>query len=180
MLRRREQLLTVDCTAYNSVQSSQYRDFYLVEYNVNIPAFVVYDRDLRRNALERVRVLLETDFNPTDNIDFQITGTYVLRNTENNDTREWVGSFYTGLHNPAIIQDFQSFDRHSFVNNVHLLLETDNEKLLYNGRDTKWEFESLQSVIINAQTTVFKSHRVLVDRRLQGKRRKFRQMFELQ
>jgi hypothetical protein len=45
MLRRREQLLTVDCTAYNSVQSSQYRDFYLVKYNVNIPAFVVYDRD---------------------------------------------------------------------------------------------------------------------------------------
>jgi len=64
MLRRREQLLTVDCTAYNSVQSSQYRDFYLVEYNVNIPAFVVYDRDLRRNALERVRVLLGDGFQP--------------------------------------------------------------------------------------------------------------------
>ena len=180
MIRRREQLLTVDCTAYNSVQSNQHRDFYLVEYNINIPAFVVYNREDRWNALERIRVLLETDFNPTDEIDYQITGTYVLRNTENNDTREWVGSFYAGLHNPAIIQDFQLFDRHSFVNTVHLSLENVDEKLLYNGRDTKWEFESLQSVIINVQTTVFKTHRVLVDRRLQGRRRKFRQTFELQ
>jgi hypothetical protein len=57
---------------------------------------VVHNPDLHRNALERVRVLLETDFNPTDQIDYQITGTYVLRNTENNDTREWVGSFYAG------------------------------------------------------------------------------------
>jgi hypothetical protein len=162
------------------VQSNQHRDFYLVEYNINIPAFVVYNREERWNALERIRVLLETDFNPTDEIDYQITGTYVLRNTENNDTREWVGSFYAGLHNPAIIQDFQLFDRNSFVNTVHLSLENVDEKLLYNGRDTKWEFESLQSVIINVQTTVFKTHRVLVDRRLQGRRRKFRQTFELQ
>jgi len=51
---------------------------------------------------------------------------------------------------------------------------------LYNGRDTKWEFESLQSVIINTQTTVFKNHRVLHDRNMQGRRRKFRQTFELQ
>jgi len=180
MIQRREELLTVDCTAYNSVQLNQHRDFYLVQYNVNIPAFVVYNRGLRWNALEQIRVLLETDFNPTDEIDFQIAGTFVMQNTENNNTQEWVGSFYAGLHNPAIIQDFQLFDKHSFVGTVHLLLENVNKKLLYNGRYTKWELESLQSVIINVQTTVFKTHQVLVDRRLQGRRRKFRQTFELQ
>jgi len=180
MARRREQLLTVDCTAYNSIQTDQSKDFYLVEYNINIPAFAVHDPGSRRDALERIRVLLETDFNPTDVIDFQITGTYVLRNTENQDTREWVGSFYAGLHNPAIIQEFQVFDSQSFVNSVFLLLENVDEILLYNGRDTKWEFESLQSVILNVQSTVYKTHRVLSDRNMRGRRRKFRQTFELQ
>ncbi len=138
MLRRREQLLTVDCTAYRAVQLD-HNDRLTVEYNINIPAFVVHNPDLRRNALERVRVLLETDLNPTDSIDYQLTGTYVLRNTENNDTCEWVGSFYASLHNPAVLQDFQLFDRHLFVNTVHNLLENVDEQLLYNGRDTKWE-----------------------------------------
>jgi hypothetical protein len=180
MLRRREQLLTVDCTAYRAVQLN-YNDRLTVEYNINIPAFVIHNPDLRRNALERVRVLLETDFNPTDTIDYQITGTYVLRNTENNDTREWVGSFYAGLHNPAVLQDFQLFNSRSFVNTVHNLLETVDEQLLYNGRDTKWEFDSLQSIIINVQSTVAEGHRVIRERQLQQgtRRRKFRQTFDL-
>jgi hypothetical protein len=137
MLRRREQLLTVDCTAYKAVQSNQSNNYFSVEYKINIPAFVVHNPGLRRNTLERVQVLLETDFNPIDQIDYQITGACVLRNTENNDTREWVGSFYAGLHNLAVLQDFQLFDRRSFVNSVYILLENVDEQLLYNGRDTK-------------------------------------------
>jgi hypothetical protein len=92
-----------------------------------------------------------------------------------------VGSFYAGLHNPAVLQDFQLFDRRSFVNIVHNLLETVDEQLLYNGRDTKWEFDSLQSIIINVQSTVVERHRVIRQRRLeQGRRRrKFRQTFDL-
>jgi hypothetical protein len=105
MLRRREQLLTVDCTAYRAVQLD-HNDCLTVEYNINIPAFVVHNPDLHGNTLERIRVLLETDFNPTDSIEYQLTGTYVLQNKENNDTREWVGSFYAGLHNLAVLQDF--------------------------------------------------------------------------
>jgi hypothetical protein len=101
-------------------------------------------------------------------------------NTENNDTQERMGSFYAGLRNPAITQDFQLFNRQLFVNRVHILLENVNEQLLYNGRDTKWEFESLQSVIINVQSTIFRTHQILRDQNLQGRIRKFRQTFELQ
>jgi hypothetical protein len=92
-----------------------------------------------------------------------------------------VGSFYAGLHNPAVLQDFQLFNSRSFVNTVHNLLETVDEQLLYNGRDTKWEFDSLQSIIINVQSTVVERHRVIRQRRLeQGRRRrKFRQTFDL-
>jgi hypothetical protein len=64
------------------------------------------------------------------------------------------------------------------VNSAHFLLENVGQKLLYNGRDPKWQFESLQSVIINAQTIVRKTH--LSNRNLNGRRRKFRQIFELQ
>ncbi len=171
--------MTVDCTAYRAVPLD-HNDRLTVEYNINIPSFVVHNPDLRRNALERVRVLLETDFNPTEPIDYQLTGTYVLRNTENNDTREWVGSFYAGLHNLAVLQDFQLFNSGSFVNTVHNLLETVDEQLLYNGRDTKWEFDSLQSIIINVQSTIVERHQIIRARRLGGRRRKFRQTFELQ
>ncbi len=45
-----------------------------------------------------------------------------MKNSENNNTQEWVGSFYTVLHNLAVIQYFQLFNRHSFVNTVHLFL----------------------------------------------------------
>jgi hypothetical protein len=47
MFRRREQLLTVDCTAYNSVWPDKYMVHSLVENNIAIPAFVVHDQDLR-------------------------------------------------------------------------------------------------------------------------------------
>jgi hypothetical protein len=143
-------------------------------------AFVVHDPDLQWNALEGVRVLLETNFNATDQVEYQITRTYIMCNTENNDTQERMGSFYAGLRNPAITQDFQLFNRQLFVNRVHILLENVNEQLLYNGRDTKWEFESLQSVVINVQSTIFRTHQILRDQNLQGRIRKFRQTFELQ
>jgi hypothetical protein len=84
------------------------------------------------------------------------------------------------LFMPAVLQDFQLFDRRSFVNTVHNLFENVDKRLLYNGRDTKWEFDSLQSIIINVQSTVVEGHQIIRARRLGGRRRKFRQTFELQ
>jgi hypothetical protein len=179
MPRRREQLLTVDCIAYNSIQEGRDKNYFVVQYNVNIPADVVQDPLARLNAIERTKNLIENDFGLNENVDFQITGTYELRNVETNLVREWVGNFYAGLNNPAIIQDFQLFDSGSFVNQVWPLLENVNAQLLFNGRDSKWKFERLQSIIFNIQCTVYKNHPVLQQRRLVQGNRKFRNVFIL-
>ena len=179
MFRRREQLLTVDCIAYNSIQEKRNKNYFTVEYNINIPADVVHNPEERINALERVKNLLETDFEQRDIIDYQMTGTYELRNTETGLLREWVGNFYAGLNNPAILQEFQVFDGHSFVNDVYPMLDHVEAQLLFNGRDSKWKFERLQSIIFNVQCTVHENHKVLQNRKLTRKKRKFRRTFEL-
>ena len=179
MLRRREQFLTVDCIAYNSIQESGNNNLFVVEYNINIPASVVQNPEERIHALERVKTLLETDFEAGDIIDYQITGTYELRNTDTGLLREWVGNFYAHMNNPAMIQEFQLFDGRSFVNDVYPMLDNVEAQLLFNGRDSKWKFERLQSIIFNVQCTVYQNHKVLQNRKLTRKKRKFRNTFDL-
>ena len=118
MFPNREQRLTVDCIAYNSIDEKNKKDHFVIQYNINIPAEVVQDPIRRLDALERARNLIESDFGLDETIDYQITGTYELRNVDTNVVRTWVGSFYAGINNPSIIQDFQLFDGNSFVNTV--------------------------------------------------------------
>ena len=179
MASRREQHLTVDCIAYNSIEENRKKDYFVVQYNINIPAYIVQDPVTRLDALERARNLIDTDFGFSDPIDYQITGTYELRNINTNMVREWVGSFYAGLNNPAIIQNFQLFDGNLFVNTVWPTLENVNTQLLFNGRDSKWKFDRLQSIILNVQCTVDKTHRILSNRGLTRANKKFRKRFEL-
>jgi hypothetical protein len=176
--REREHQLKVDCTAYN-LSDTRNKEHFVVVYNINVPATVVNDQESRLNALERICLLLESDFGRNEIVNYQITGTYILRNSESGDTKEWVGSFYAGTHNPAIVADFQLFNSDTFVNTVFPILNNVEEKLLWNGRNTKWTFERLQSVIINAQCTVNKSHPILQIRKLIRRKTKFRNIFNL-
>ena len=62
MFRRREQHLTVDCIAYNSIEENKKKNYFVIQYNINIPAAVVNNPIGRLEALERARVLIESDF----------------------------------------------------------------------------------------------------------------------
>jgi|688.fasta_scaffold05428_20 hypothetical protein len=179
MFRRREQHLTVDCIAYNSIEENKKKNYFVIQYNINIPAAVVNNPIGRLEALERARVLIESDFGLNETVDYQITGTYELKNVDTNMVREWVGNFYAGLNNPSIIQDFQLFEGFSFVNTVWPLLENVGAKLLFNGRDSKWKFERLQSIILNVQSTVYENHPLLQKRKLLQGKRKFHRSFDL-
>ena len=141
--RDRLEQLKVDCTAFNLR-----KDIYLVQYNVNLPRPIVLNLDERQNALERVRALLILEFGSLP-IEFQITGTYVLKNSETGEERNWHGSFYTGLNNPSVVSDFQLFDRRTFVNTVFQSLNTAEAKFIDHGRGSKWKFEYLHSIILN-------------------------------
>jgi hypothetical protein len=177
--RHREHQLKVDCTAFHSPKSRQSVEFFNVIYNINIPADVVHNPEQRQNALERTRNLLRQDFNGGVSVFYQITGTYVLIHSESGQTMEWVGSFQEELHNPSLVQDFELFDPATFVDTVFPLLNNVEEKLTWNGRDTKWKFDRLQSIIINSQSIVLSTHSVLRIRNLKRKKRKFRNTFDL-
>ena len=176
-IRQRENWLYVDCTSFQSQDLKKSKD-YVVVYNINIPALVVNDPAARQNALERVKMLLEEDFYNVQ-VDYQLTGTYWLVNSETGERKEWVGDFYSGLHNAAVIEEFQFFNKNTFVDTVFNILENVEEKLLWNGRSTKWKFERLQSIIINAQCVVPENHRVLYKRQMGKRKKKFRNTFVL-
>lgn len=166
--------LKVDCTAVR-----QQHNQYVVIYNINLPRDIVRDPTQRLDALQRVRALLISDFSGVNNLSFQITGTYTLRHSETNEVKDWVGSFSTQINNPSVISQFQLFNRQTFVNTVFQILNTAEAQLLYNGRNSKWKFEELQSIIINVNCNVDGKHPVLKKRRLVRRKIRFRNTFAL-
>lgn len=174
----RELRLKVDATAFKSSDNNRQR-FFVVFFNINIPAFVVNDAEQRRDALNRTRDLLVDDFGVRETVFFQITATYILKNAETNDERQWKGSFQTKLNNPSLLSEFQQFRNDTFVEIANGIISNAEAKLLQNGRNSKWTFERLQSIIVNAQCLVFESHSVLQKRSLVRRQKRFRVTFDL-
>ena len=173
-----EHQLKVDCAAFKSAKQRQ-REYFLVVYTINLPSKVVYNPEQRLDALKRVSLLLQTDFGPTENVDYQITGTYLLHNTKTNEIKTWVKSFFMGLNNPAIIQNFSLFKKNTFVSNVFQALDTADSQLLHNEIHSRWQLKRLQSVSIVAQCIVYNTHQVLQIRKLNRRNKKFRNTFTL-
>ena len=179
MDRQRELYLKVDCTAFKFQKTPKSLPQYIVRYNVNLPAGIVYDIEEREEALQKVKTLLLQDFLVTDTVEYQITGTYVLKNKENGDTREWVGSFdITENSNPSVLADFQTFKSEDFVQISSEILHNADVQFTENGKDSKWVFDSLQSIIINVSVIVDSRHSVLEKRKLK-RRKQFRNTFNL-
>lgn len=179
MERQREIYLKVDATAFKFQNKPTSLPQYIVRYNVNIPARVVYDLEEREEALEKVKTLLQQDFLPTDTVEYQITGTYILQNKENGDTREWVGSFQIcDSACPSVLSDFQTFNSDNFVVTSSEILNQANDTFTENGKSSKWTFDSLQSIVFNISVVVDGRHSVLEKRNLK-RRKQFRNTFDL-
>jgi hypothetical protein len=141
------------------------KDF-IVVYNINIPVATVHDEELRRQALERAQRLLSADLAPS-RMYYQLTGSYILRNTHTGDTKLFTGSFCPQGNCPSIIQGFQPFNAETFVQNSFAALDNAEEKLRsWRGLDTNFVFDRLVSVIVNVNAPVTQKHPILEKRQL--------------
>lgn len=97
-----------------------------------------------------------------DNISLQVTASYYLRNTENDDRKLFTGSFFTTGNDFNVLsgQFFFPYRPETFLR--ELLLYANPERaanLLTNqGLNTKWEFDVLDAVILNAQVKLPQQH----------------------
>jgi hypothetical protein len=165
-LQEKQHQLNVDCKRYHSPKSRQSAEFYTVIYDIKLPTHIVHDPELRWNTLERIRNLLYQDFNGGVSVFFQISGTYLLVHSKSEKTTECVGLIQEDIFNPLIHQEYELFDRNTFVDKVFPILQNVEEKLGWTGKDNKWRFDQLQYININCKSIVFKSHSILRNRNL--------------
>jgi hypothetical protein len=145
--------LKVDITA---LKGNNRDPRYLVLCNITVPAFMVYNRESRREALQNIRNLIDRDFGRENRVVYQLSGSYTLRHTRlANITRHWTGSFFAHLNSPAQITDFHTFHVENFIQIADAAMQDVDTKLTYTlAIDTEWAFDSLTSVIINIQAKV--------------------------
>ena len=125
----------------------------LVIYNINLPQHLLTSQDTLVPALERIKNLIEKDFEHLPVV-YQVTASYILTRIDTGQSKIWTGSFFAKNNSAALLSNFQNFHADTFVATSLVDLENIENKLRWNGVDTKWEFEQLLSVIFNVQCKV--------------------------
>jgi hypothetical protein len=154
-------------------------DYRVIFYNFNVTAADVRNLMQRQQVLEKIHTTVNGDFGFDAEIFFAVTATFWLIHSETNQRVEWVGNFYANFdNNPSVIQDFKAYQSDTFVVSSFDLLNHVENILTLNGKNSKWTFESLQSVIFNFQARVLKNHDVINKRLIQFNNRR-QQSFQL-
>lgn len=132
--------------------------------NINIPESEFDNLD---NVLERTRQLIVTDYSNVPRVQYQVCATYLLRNTQTGDQRQWTGSFNPRGNQSNTLSQFTLFNN-NFVDNVRnsCLPENVLGKLRFYHVQTNWVFQKLTSVIIAVQALVSLTHPTLLRRSL--------------
>jgi len=152
---------------------------YLILYNINVPANLLNDQVQKRASFERVAELLTTDFESKD-VEYQITASYILKHKETGAERFWSGSFFAKEDSPAVLLDFQKFDRRNFVDIALAATQNVNDKLRWRGRETVWAFSQLESLIFNAESKVRANSKIFDKRGIVKRLKKNRVTFALE
>ena len=141
-----------------------HNNFFLLVSNINIPERFIGQV---RPILDRIVQFITNDYgNAASSIDYQLTASYTLRNTNTGELRTWTGSFYPTGNDRASITPFRTY-RPNFVHTVSQDLQWHNitNKLQFNQLDSVWKFESLISVIVNFQGKIAHNHHVFHTKR---------------
>lgn len=154
--------LKVDQTYLSSESSG------ILVSNINIPESEFNNLD---SVLERARQLISTDYINVANIQFQVCATYLLKNSETGEQRQWSGSFNPRGNQLNSLSPFQTFAP-NFKTIVKNACSTDNvyRRLRFYHVQTNWVFEKLTSIIISVQAVVSTSHSTLIRRNLISRR----------
>jgi hypothetical protein len=139
----------------------------IVVYNINIPA--AFNDAERSNAVALIQRLLEIDFvGWTSHIVYQVTASFMLRNTSTGMDKNWTGSFFAKGNSPAQLTPFKNYDSATFAPTVQHAIDHAEETLSRAGlmMDTVWVFDSLESIILNVQSKIHRAHPVIIKRGL--------------
>ena len=147
-------LLKVDATTLN-VDSN----YAVIIYNINIPQNYLTDQQELSSVLTRIEQLLSRDF-ANLSVLYQISASYILKNSKSGETKTWTGSFFARNNVLGVIAQFQQFVAATFVRNSLSQLINIEQKLLANGLNTEWKFDQLLSIIYNIQSKVPQQHRL--------------------
>lgn len=143
--------LRVDCTALYNLK----RDNYLIIMNVNYNYNIITNATLFREALQKTANFIETAVSDHGPVSYQVNASYYIRHQTTNDVRLFRGSFFLegnkhlSLSGPIFIR----FNRETFVNSVlqHSNLDRARQTLTWSDSDSKWTFDSVNSVIVSFQ-----------------------------
>ena len=134
--------------------------------NINVPARYL-DNAETRQTFERVRQFIISEYRNVQDIQYQFTAAYDLRNTETGQIRTFTGTFHPSGNASASITDFRRFGP-DFVDHAleRLTLRNIQAKLDFFDLDTKWVVHRIRSIIVNVQAIVERDHGPIIRRNL--------------
>jgi hypothetical protein len=141
--------LKVDATSVPMERASRT----LLIYNINIPRDVVENDVLWRDAIERADRLIHNEMRPAHALYYQVVATYYLTHMLTGEEQLWTGSFFSRGNSHAQLGIFREYDN-TFIDSVSRDIINIEERLNWFDGDTKWVFDRLESVIVNAQAEV--------------------------
>jgi hypothetical protein len=140
----------------------------IVFFNINIPLRIVQDSQATLyNTCLQIEHFINDNFNATDAVYYQVTATYYIINKHTGEGRLWGGSFSPRANSVAQLSPFQKYIQNNTFATVVVGASTNvEEKLQWVGKDTNWEFDRLESIIVNVQSSVNNDHETIERHRL--------------
>lgn len=161
-------ITAVNMTDQNNVQAT------LVCLNFNIPKLIQENAQQFQQILSDISAFLENNFMPDNEISFQVTASYYLRNRITGEERLWTGSFFPGNQVSLSGNFFHLFRPQTFSQRLQQFTTPNHVQFcfLWNHLPTEWAFAGVASFIVNTQVKVGNNHAFLRQYDLQAARRR--------
>ena len=146
----------------------------LVCLNFNIPEDKQADPGQFQDLLSDISDFLTLHFLPQNQVTFQVTASYYLKNRNTEEERLWTGSFFPGNRASLSGPYFQVFSPQTFSAKLQQYTLPQNvlQNLVWNHLDTEWNFLGIASFIVNCQVSVTNNHEFLRTFDLHSNRRR--------
>lgn len=150
------------------------RGNFILLANINVPVRYLENADTRQ-TFERVRNFIISEYRNVEDIQYQFTAAYELRNTKTGHIRIFTGTFHPAGNFSASITDFRRFGA-DFVDHAleRLTLRNIYAKLDFFDLETEWAVHRIRSVIVNVQAIVEPNHGPIIRRNIHHARNRRR------
>ena len=136
---------------FDALISKTSPDHFLFLVNFNLPAVHLTDGSLEQR-LGVIQRCLDSEFRQeiaSGKLQYCVTATYTLQHAETGETKLWTGTFQPIARRKTYLRPFAVYSPNDFVPQSVAAVELRHttNSLTWIGEDTKWTFDSLESVI---------------------------------